>query len=193
MDETKWKIMRAAIELIRDNGYTATTTKDIAQHAGVNECTIFRKFKNKKEIVLCALDETDWMPNLNANSFAPCVWDLQTDLEMFASTYLKNVTSESVKLSIGLRAPQIYNDTTERIMKIPAALKQVVQEYFEHMYQKNKIRKTDFECLATMFLSLYFGFVFFKASFGNSLTKMQTQEYIKNSIAIFIEGIQQKS
>ena len=32
--------------------YVATTTKDIARLAGVNECTLFRKFQNKKEIVL---------------------------------------------------------------------------------------------------------------------------------------------
>lgn len=189
MDDTHWKIMNATIELICDKGYTATTTKDIAQQAGVNECTIFRKFKHKKDIVLRALDEKDWMPRLTKATFAPCVWDLKTDLEMFALTYLENVTVDSVKLSIGLRAPQIYEDTADKIMKIPEALKQAVQEYFEIMYQKKKIAKVDFECLATMFLSLYFGFVFFKASFGDKLTATENQDYVKKSVASFIAGI----
>ena len=52
MDETSQKIIDATMSLIRDKGYVATTTKDIARLAGVNECTLFRKFQNKKDIVL---------------------------------------------------------------------------------------------------------------------------------------------
>ena len=52
MDDTSQKIIDATMALIRDKGYVATTTKDIAHLAGVNECTLFRKFKNKKDIVL---------------------------------------------------------------------------------------------------------------------------------------------
>ncbi len=48
MDETSQKIIDATMSLIRDKGYVATTTKDIARLAGVNECTLFRKFQNKK-------------------------------------------------------------------------------------------------------------------------------------------------
>lgn len=48
MDETSQKIIDATMTLIRDKGYVATTTKDIAKLAGVNECTLFRKFGSKK-------------------------------------------------------------------------------------------------------------------------------------------------
>ena len=49
MDDTSQKIIDATMSLIRDKGYVATTTKDIARLAGVNECTLFRKFQNKKD------------------------------------------------------------------------------------------------------------------------------------------------
>ena len=49
MDDTSQKIIDAAMTLIRDKGYVATTTKEIAKNAGVNECTLFRKFKSKKD------------------------------------------------------------------------------------------------------------------------------------------------
>ena len=57
MDQTGQNIIDAAMELVVERGYTATTTKDIAKRAGVNECTIFRKFKGKKEIVLQAMEQ----------------------------------------------------------------------------------------------------------------------------------------
>ena len=46
-DETRERIIDATMNLIMDRGYSQTTTKDIASKAGVNECTIFRKFKGK--------------------------------------------------------------------------------------------------------------------------------------------------
>ena len=64
MDETSQKIIDAAMTLIRDQGYVATTTKDIARAAGVNECTLFRKFGNKKDIVLQGITQEKWRANV---------------------------------------------------------------------------------------------------------------------------------
>lgn len=50
MDQTGQNIIDAAMELVVERGYTATTTKDIAKRAGVNECTIFRKFKGRRKL-----------------------------------------------------------------------------------------------------------------------------------------------
>ena len=55
-DEMQNRIIDAAMELIMEKGYSAATTRDIAKKAGINECTIFRKFKGKKEIVLSAME-----------------------------------------------------------------------------------------------------------------------------------------
>ena len=53
-DETQIKIIDATMTIIVEKGYSGTTTKNIAKLAGVNECTIFRKFDGKKEIILAA-------------------------------------------------------------------------------------------------------------------------------------------
>jgi AcrR family transcriptional regulator len=41
------KVLRAASDLFAERGYTGTTTRAIAERAGVNEVTIFRRFENK--------------------------------------------------------------------------------------------------------------------------------------------------
>lgn len=48
-------IFQSAIELFADQGYDNTSTKEIAQHAGVSEGSIFRKFKNKEELLMAIL------------------------------------------------------------------------------------------------------------------------------------------
>jgi AcrR family transcriptional regulator len=48
---TAEKILNAASELFAERGYAATTTRAIAERAGVNEVTLFRRFENKLGIL----------------------------------------------------------------------------------------------------------------------------------------------
>ena len=50
MNKTSKKIMNVALKLFSEQGYYSTTTKQIAEQAGVNELTIFRHFKNKANL-----------------------------------------------------------------------------------------------------------------------------------------------
>jgi len=60
--ETGDAILKAAADLIGERGYKGTTTRAIAERAGVNEVTIFRRFGNKQG-VLRALAEM-WAGNM---------------------------------------------------------------------------------------------------------------------------------
>ena len=121
VDETSQKIIDAAMMLVRDKGYVATTTKAIAKAAGVNECTLFRKFKSKKDIVLQGVNQAGWRANVTPEIFENVQWNLQADIEMFMRAYMDRMTPDFVNLSIGLRAPQLYEETSSLIMKVPQA------------------------------------------------------------------------
>lgn len=47
---TRDNIIRAAYQLFSEKGFDKATTKEIAEHAGVAELTLFRHFKNKHNI-----------------------------------------------------------------------------------------------------------------------------------------------
>ncbi len=189
MDDTSQKIIDAAMALIRDNGYVATTTKDIAKLAGVNECTLFRKFKSKKEIVLCGVEQEKWRGNITSELFHNVKWDLRSDLELFMKEYMDHITPDFVRLSIGLRAPQIYQETAPFIMKVPNAFLSAMIEYLKGMKQRGKLPNLDYECLAMTIFSSTFGFTFLSASFENGLTHITKDEFIKQTAATLIEGI----
>ena len=187
-DETQNKIINATMNLIMEKGYIATTTKDIAKRAGVNECTIFRKFSGKKEILISAMTLSEWNPCLKESDFH-YTGELIPDLCSFAEVYSKKVTPKMVKISLGLRAPDLYEITKDGIREIPDTFKKVLINYFTQMQQKNKIHTDNIESLAISFLALNFGFVFFKASFGDELTELNTKEYIESSVRHFVNGI----
>lgn len=187
-DETQMKILNSTMMLIMEKGYTATTTKDIAKKAGINECTIFRKFKGKKEIIVAAMSLPEWNPCLKESDFK-YTGELVEDLCSFAEVYSKKVTPKMVKISLGLRSPDLYEITKDGIREIPDTFKKVLVQYFTEMQKQNKIHTDDIESLAVAFLAINFGYVFFKASFGDELTELQTKEYIESSVCHFVNGI----
>ena len=191
MDETSQKIIDAAMALVRDKGYVATTTKEIARAAGVNECTLFRKFASKKDIVLQGANQAGWRAGVVPEVFEKAAWDLQADLEMFMRAYIDRMTPDFVNLSIGLRAPQLYEETRQLIMKVPQAFLTTFTDYLNKMCEMGKIPKKDFETLVLTVFSATFGYTFLQASFGKELTDIEKDKYIKESVQMFVKGIYQ--
>lgn len=52
MSEKQKNIVKAAIELFAERGFSATSTSEIAKRAGVAEGTIFRHYKTKKDLLM---------------------------------------------------------------------------------------------------------------------------------------------
>ena len=190
LDETSQKIIDATMRLVRDYGYVDTTTKAIAKAAGVNECTLFRKFKNKKDIVLQGVNQAGWRANITPEIFENVQWDLQADIEMFMRAYMDRMTPDFVNLSIGLRAPQLYEETSSLIMKVPQAFLSSFTQYLNKMQEMGKLPNVDVDALALTIFSSTFGYTFLNASFGKELSKVEREEYIKNSVQLFIKGLE---
>jgi AcrR family transcriptional regulator len=55
-DERRLQILRIAVSLFSHRGFRGTTTKEIAQAAGVSEAMVFRHFATKEELYTAILD-----------------------------------------------------------------------------------------------------------------------------------------
>ncbi len=55
-DERRLQILRIAVSLFSHRGFRGTTTKEIAQAAGVSEAMVFRHFATKEELYKAILD-----------------------------------------------------------------------------------------------------------------------------------------
>ncbi len=190
MDETSQKIIDATLSLVRDKGYVATTTRDIASQAGVNECTIFRKFASKKDIVLAGMEQEKWRADISPRIFSALRWELVPDLTMFMQAYMDRVSPDFVNLSIGLRAPQIYAEAAPLIMKIPQVFLAALTEYFSTMAQKGKLAPQNFEALALALFSATFGYTFLRASFEDKLSPINQQTFIAQTVQVFVQGLE---
>ena len=103
--------------------------------------------------------------------------------------YMDRMTPDFVNLSIGLRAPQLYEETRQLIMKVPQAFLEAFTDYLNRMCEKGKIPQKDFKTLALTVFSATFGYTFLKASFGTELADVEKDEYVKNCVQMFVKGI----
>jgi AcrR family transcriptional regulator len=55
-EERRLQILRKAVSLFSQRGFVGTTTKEIAQAAGVSEAMVFRHFATKQELYSAILD-----------------------------------------------------------------------------------------------------------------------------------------
>jgi len=99
-------IFQSAIDLFSEYGYSNTSTKQISEHAGVSEGSIFRKFKNKEELLLAILE--------------PLTHEiLPQDLDRFS-----NIATEDTQLNLNSFLTKIIQDRitlykdNHKIMKI---------------------------------------------------------------------------
>lgn len=187
-DETQLKIIDATMTLIIEKGYSGATTKNIAKSAGVNESTIFRRFDGKKEIVTAAMELPKWNPGLSESDFI-CHGDLEEDLISFSRVYMSKVTPQMVKVSIGLRSAELEGAALPGILKVPMVFKKILMKYFSQMIAEGKMCDCNVESISLQFIAMNFGFVFLDASFGDKLIGVAKEEYVKDSIRVFVSGI----
>jgi AcrR family transcriptional regulator len=55
---TRQRLIESALELFMGQGVSGTTTRQIAEAAGVNEVTLFRQFGNKQGLLLALIEES---------------------------------------------------------------------------------------------------------------------------------------
>ena len=115
--ETYNEILAAAAELFGERGYKGTTTRAIAERAGVNEVTVFRRFKNKRG-VLQALGES-WANSMAGFAIAtlPEPTDTQATLETLAELEIAQATQfggAAMRLAMDAKAsPEVAEMLTE--------------------------------------------------------------------------------
>ncbi len=120
VNKTEKKILEAVIELIANQGLTSATTKSIAEAAGVNEVTLFRRFGNKDKLLSTAMQ---YQASQLAEEAFHYSGDLVTDLTSLVTVYqdmwLKRGGFVVNVLSEIIRRPELLGKThpPEVIMK----------------------------------------------------------------------------
>ncbi len=188
-DETEQKILDAALSVLVSRGYEGATTRRIAEAAGVNEVTLFRKFQSKdnilKEVISknlnSALQLIDSMFQIKKED------DLAASLHSMGMDFIKllgqRIDLITILIEEGRRKPEVQK------MLTPATqiLIERLSKYFKLYIKNGKMRNIDPEVAAINFISFTF-YICLMRKFLNGIIG-ENEEALDGFIEIFTKGI----
>lgn len=183
------KILTAFSELLFSNGYEGTTTKRIAEQAGVNESTIFRHFQDKHGILTKLIE--GYIADINniSDSFE-IKGDIVQDLMRVAKTYDRVIENHKSLFLLGLRNGYQFPEIISAIKQLPIHLKAILIEKFTGMIETGELDKdVDLEVAATNFILLNFGNTVFKYAYPKAGLNVPISKFAKENIKEFAEKL----
>jgi AcrR family transcriptional regulator len=153
--QTRTRILQAAQRLFAAKGFEGTTTRDLAQTAGVAEGTLFRHFANKKAI-LVEVATSGWVDILT---------DLLTELSEMGSykaiaqvmrRRMWNLQKNADTMRVCFMEVQFHPDLRDRIQtEVIDKMTAVAEAFFQTAIDKGIYRQMDAKLGAKVFLGLF--------------------------------------
>ena len=188
--QTRTRILQAAQRLFAAQGFDGTTTRDLAQAAGVAEGTLFRHFPNKKAILV----------EVATNGWVEILTDLLTELSEMGSykavaqvmrRRMWNFQKNADLMRVCFMEVQFHPDLRDRIqLEVITKMTDVGEAFFQTAMDKGIYRKTDAKLVAKVFLGM-----FAIAGFSNNTimepdaSPQQMQEMAEGLADIFLNGV----
>jgi AcrR family transcriptional regulator len=189
-EDTRTRILAATREIYSQKGYRGTTTREVAEQAGVNEATLFRHFGNKEALVEAMFRDACSRDPQALNEFFGSLptGDMATDLHRFAVRALEGMAAKRDLILISLaeepRDPTGFN----MMWKTPSIVFERLQLYFARAIDGGKVAG-DPATLAKFFMGMLFAHIMGRCIFGTP----NYEEVAKYSVDIFLNGILKKN
>lgn len=153
--QTRTRILKAAQRLFARQGYEGTTTRDLAQSAGVAEGTLFRHFATKKAILVEVATQgwieilTDLLTELSemgsykaiAQVMRRRMWHFQQNADMMRVCFME---------------AQFHPELRDRIQsEVIAKMTNVAEAFFQTAMEKGIYRPMNPKIVAQVFLGMF--------------------------------------
>lgn len=189
MENTSDKILRAALVLMQEKGYQKVSVKEIAQHAGVSEMTVFRHFKTKMGVFEAAVEKSSYIPRFEELFTNQIVWNLKEDLLLIGKSYFNLMAKNKSIFLIAIQERSNFPELNEAIAKDTMKLKALIIMYFTSMQERNKVKEIDVEAQAIVFLTTLYGYFSSTALWKDHFLHEWEQSFLSNTVNLFYEAL----
>lgn len=188
--QTRTRILKAAQRLFARQGYDGTTTRDLAQSAGVAEGTLFRHFATKKAILVEVATQgwieilTDLLTELSemgsykaiAQVMRRRMWHFQQNADMMRVCFLE---------------AQFHPELRDRIQsEVIAKMTNVAEAFFQTAMEKGIYRPMNPKLVAQVFLGMFAIAGFSHNTLAEPDASPQAMQEMAEGLAeIFLNGV----
>ncbi|HEY9738711.1 MAG TPA: TetR/AcrR family transcriptional regulator, partial [Trichocoleus sp.] len=188
--DTQTKILDAALRLFSQKGYGGTTTRDLAQAAGVAEGTLFRHFENKKAILI----------EVATRGWVELLTDLLTELSEMGSykaigqvmrRRMLNLRKNSDMMRVCFMEAQFHPELREQIQtQVIGKMTDVAEAFFQTAMDKGIYRPMNPRVVARIFLGMFAVAGFSQSTLGDEGGSIQGMQELAEGLAdVFLNGV----
>jgi AcrR family transcriptional regulator len=143
MPTTRERILKAARDVFERNGTRGTTTREVAERAGVNEATLFRHFHNKTSL-LDAMRE--WVIESSGYDavFDDLSGDLTADLTVICTRLYERMMQNQAIIRISLAEEATDPDQVPSCLRGPSEIRNRLTSYLQGRIDAGIIRGNDY-------------------------------------------------
>jgi AcrR family transcriptional regulator len=193
-DSSRDRILQAAQRLFARQGFDGTTTRDLAQAAGVAEGTLFRHFANKKAILI----------EVATQGWVEILTDLLTELSEMGSykavaqvmqRRMWNFQKNADLMRVCFMEAQFHADLRDRVQsEVIGKMTDVAEAFFQTAMERGIYRPMNPRLVAQVFLGMFAisGFSHNTLMEPNA-SPQQMKEMAEGLAEIFLNGVLVKS
>ncbi len=184
------QILQAAREMFELHGFGATTSQ-IAEAADVSEGSIFRRWSSKDELMIAALgvQRPHWIDGVIelADSGKPLEQQLTELANDVLDFFLENLPKLTAMVTCGIQMKRKFLQSNEAL---PVQGVKAVMNFFAQHRRAGRIRMTDPEVVARMFVASIHHYAFAEMAGLNQMMPIPRETYVRGVVANLIRGIE---
>ena len=184
------KVLKAAQKLFARNGYDGTTTKELAETAGIAEGTLFRHFTNKKAILV----------EVATNGWIELLTDLLTELSEMSNYEAISQVMYKRMLRLGdnydmmrvcFMEVQLHPDLRDQIQsEVIEKMTDVAEAFFQTAMERGVYRRMNPRVIAQVFLGMFVVAGFSHETIDRPVASPQEMKEMAEGLAdIFLNGV----
>jgi AcrR family transcriptional regulator len=184
VEETRSKIIAAARELFERNGTRGTTTREVAEKAGVNEATLFRHFGSKRALLDAMREQACGIEQFRSVLAALPGVDFTADLRQIAYHVTEHMLAKRAMMCVSLAEDAAGIDDSPEF-RGPAQIKADLASYFTAKAEAGTFR-VEPALAARFFLGILFSYVVGRKLWNSAVPDRATLDGI---VDIFLNGV----
>ena len=188
-EQTRQRILDAALQLFSERGYDGTATRAIAALAGVNEVTLFRHFGSKKGLFQAMLRRSSALPGLESALRERLTGDFRQDLLVLATQFLTFLHARYKQIIMLLAEAERQPELLEMVAFIPLQQRQMVSDYLRWQMAEGHMRFMDPDLAVQGLFGMLLSYCLGQSLLPEALKRMPLEEVAAQFVDLFVEGV----
>jgi AcrR family transcriptional regulator len=184
VEETRGRILAAARELFERNGTRGTTTREVAELAGVNEATLFRHFGSKRALLDAMREHACGLEQFRSVIDSLPGDDLVAELRTIAYHIVDHMMVKRRMMCVSLGEDAVGTDDVPE-WRGPSEIRARLAAYFATKAEAGLVR-TEPSLAARYFMGILFSYVIGRKLWDSAVPDRAT---IDGIVDLFVNGV----